>query len=297
MHAGVELTDPIGVGGNLHMEDGVAWNVDFQTALSYHRTGGTMHGKMPITHVELRIKTGDGSYASGTDQDVTITAWDPVNSGSMATVDLDKYLYNDFEDGDDDIYVVPVGEFDKRTLKNKYPTLEGVNLFIQQDSDYDWYINNVTVTPYCGTLQLTEPMDFGSAWIKESSDVVYVNPSQKINDGTINYCKHSPLRLTHETALDAGLLEDMRSLDAGVQWKYLPVLWNTVSGRKLFFKLFKYLCEFLLSLILGNVLASADFFSYGKLNDFFYILAFFDFFKALFVKFYYKLHHHILFFS
>ncbi len=242
MHAGVELTDPIGVGGNLHMKDGVSWNVDFQTALSYHLAGGIFlwNGKMPVTHVIVTIKTGNGDYLSGTDQDVSITAWDPINAaGTMAKVELDKYLYNDFEDGDHDSYIVPVGEFDKTTGKNNYPTLGGMNLWIRQDSDYDWYIKNVTVTPYYGTLQLTEPMDFGSGWIKESSDKIDVSPWIKINKGTISYYYNPPLYLTYETSLDDGLLEDMRSLDAGVQWVYLPTLWNTVSGRRLFFKLFK----------------------------------------------------------
>ncbi|MBO5126267.1 MAG: hypothetical protein J6D10_01710, partial [Clostridia bacterium] len=163
MHAGAPVYVPIGLGGNLEMDAGVTWDLQFQSFLLHYTQGLTMHANMPVSHVAVRIKTGNGDYDSGTDQDVKFISWDSNNTSVYAAVDLDKYLYNDFEDGDDDVYMVPVSEFDKEAKKNKYPKLGNVQFWITQDSDYDWYLNNVTITPYFGNIPLTEPMDFGDA--------------------------------------------------------------------------------------------------------------------------------------
>ena len=239
MHAGAPVYVPIGLGGNLEMDAGVTWDLQFQSFLLHYTQGLTMHANMPVSHVAVRIKTGNGDYDSGTDQDVKFISWDTNNTSVLAMVDLDKYLYNDFEDGDDDVYIVPVSEFDKEAKKNKYPKLGSVQFWITQDSDYDWYLKNVTITPYFGNIPLTEPMDFGDAWIKESSDLVDVSPYKKINDGTVVYWTPPCMPLTYETALDDGLLASMDSLDAGVQWTEIPVFWDTKKGRRLFFNLFK----------------------------------------------------------
>ena len=240
MHAGYDVFLPIGLGGNLEMDAGVTWDLQFHTALMFRVNGLKVTANTPVTHVEVRIKTGNGDYDSGTDQDVKIFAmdWDHPEKYSVA-VDLDKYLYDDFEDGDDDTYMVPLGQFDKATQKNKYTTLGNLTLLLNQDSDYDWYVKNVTVTPYYGNMQLTETMDFGSGWLKESDETIVLSPSLKINNGTIVYKSYEKFPLTYETALDDGLLKDMDSLDASTQWSNVHVLWKSAAGRKLFFNLFK----------------------------------------------------------
>ncbi|MBR3999193.1 MAG: S-layer homology domain-containing protein, partial [Clostridia bacterium] len=240
MHAGYNVFLPIGLGGNPEMDAGVTWDLQFHTALIFRTNGLKVNANTPVTHVAVRIKTGDGSYAGGTDQDVKIFAldWDHPEKYSVA-VDLDKYLYDDFEDGDDDIYMVPLGQFDKATQKNKYTTLGNLTLLLNQGSDYDWYVKNVTVTPYYGNMQLTETMDFGSGWLKESEETINLSPYNKINNGTIVYKSYEEFPLTYETALDDGLLQDMDSLDASTQWSNVHVLWKSAAGRKLFFNLFK----------------------------------------------------------
>ena len=239
MHAGVELCLPIGCGGNLYMDEGRIWDLEFQKHLNYHITGGNMHTGMPVTHVAVRVQTGDGSYASGTDQDVKIEASN--SSGYSVKVDLDKYLYDDFEDGDNDVYIVPLGEYHYSTHKNTFPTLGDLNLTLRHHSDYDWYIKNIEVTPFCGTIQLTQTLDFGTFEFKESSDVLNISPSKKIDAVGAKLLKRTPLELTYETSLDCGLLDDMRSLDAGMQWygENLPVFWNTEEGKRMFYKIFK----------------------------------------------------------
>ena len=246
MHAGYNVFFPIGLGGNPEMDAGVTWDLQFHTALIFRTNGLKVSPNTPVTHVAVRIKTGDGSYASGTDQDVKISAFDrnetepiPENMDYWVQLDLDKYLYDDFEDGDDDIYIVPLGDFDPATGKNKYPTLGNLELIIKHNSDYDWYINNVTVTPYYGNWPLTDEMDFGSHNVHHINYNVKLSPYQKIEDGSIVYKTYDGVSLTYETPLDDGLLKDMKSLDAGVQWENLHVLWNSPEGRSLFFKLFK----------------------------------------------------------
>ena len=246
MHAGYEVFLPIGLGGNPEMDAGVTWDLQFHTALIFRTNGLKVSANTPVTHAAVRIKTGDGSYASGTDQDVKISAFDrnetepkPEDMDYWVQLDLDKYLYDDFENGDNDLYIVPLGDFDPVTGKNKYPKLGDLQLSIKQYSDYDWYIKNVTVTPYYGNWPLTETMDFGAHNVDNINYNVRLSPYQKIDDGSIVYKTYDGVSLTYETALDDGLLKDMDSLDASTQWSNVHVLWKSAEGRKLFFNLFK----------------------------------------------------------
>ena len=233
MHAGVPLcSQAIGVGGNLHMNDGVIWNLEFQKALHYHRQSSA-NAQWPVTHVEVRIQTGTGDYDSGTDQDVKLYA-SSTEIGSIA-VDLDKYLYDDFEDGDDDTYMVPIGYMFSGDRTNTYPTLGNLHLSLKQNSDYDWFVKSVTVTPYYGTIKLSDPWTIKDQWILESEDKIDLTPDKD----DLYYYGRTPLELSYVTALDDGLLEGIRSLDAGVQWTEMPVFWDTPEGRNFFFKYFK----------------------------------------------------------
>ena len=238
MRAGVELTDPIGVGGNLYMDAGKIWNLQFQKALKF-AMNPVVNENTPVTHVELRIKTGNGDYLSGTDYDVYVGAADTKQSNFSEKVILDRYLINDFENGDDTTYMVPLAEYDQKAQKTIHSTLGSLALTLLHDSNYDWYVKNVTMTPYNGTMALTEPIDFGGKEFNSSSDFMLITPSLEMSAGKVTYKTYSPLKLTYQSSLDDGLLENMQSLDAGVQWKYLPILWNTKQGRRLFFKIFK----------------------------------------------------------
>ena len=96
MHAGIELIEPIGVGGNFYMTSGREWTLDFQTALD--ERGIADKRKQTVTNVKLDIKTSSNGSTPGTDSDVYLVAYN--GNTQVSKVLLDKPDgYNDFEKG------------------------------------------------------------------------------------------------------------------------------------------------------------------------------------------------------
>ena len=233
MHAGVMLCpEGIGVGGNLYMDDGVVWQLEFNKALQYYRDG-SIDGTWPVTHVDLYIQTGNDDITSGTNKDVKLRAYN--DDGYYTEVLLDKYLINDFEPILTDHYMVPIGVFDEVTQRNSYSSFEDLKLelFVDSDND-DLFIRWVDVYHYNGTIRLTDPLKVEyMEWLKDSEDYIDLSAG----DDVLFYTR-TPLKLSYETALDDGLLEGIRSIDAGVQWTEMPVFWDSPEGRNFFFKYF-----------------------------------------------------------
>ena len=86
MHAGVELTDAIGVGGNLYMSSGKNWQHSFQAALN--ERGIADKRKQTVTNVKLAIKTSTKGSTPGTDSDIYLVAYN--GSKQVSKVLLDK---------------------------------------------------------------------------------------------------------------------------------------------------------------------------------------------------------------
>lgn len=234
MHAGVMLCpEGIGVGGNLNMDAGVVWQLEFNKALQYYRDG-SIDGTWPVTHIKVTVGTGNNDLTSGTDKDVILRAYN--NDGYSVDVVLDKYLVNDFEPILSDVYMVPIGEFSALTKKNSYSSLEDLKLELSTYTSNDWYVRFVEVQPYCGEIKLCDSWFIAyNKWLLESSDYIDLTPDQ---DDVVYYSR-IPLKLSYDTALDDGLLEGIRSIDAGVQWTEMSVFWDTEAGREFFFNYFK----------------------------------------------------------
>lgn len=234
MHAGVALTEPIGVGGNLYMDDGVIWELNFRKALA--RRGTIFGSTSPVTNIELKIKTKEGSIFNGTDYEVYVDILNGENN-LVDSVLIDKYLYNDFEAGDYDIYNIPVVSYNESTGEFEGIPLDNLIFFIRHDAKYEWEFEYVDVTYYYGNLPIGKTGRYmGKTLSINDSVLIDIRKTLRLEDW---YCHYEPITYSYTTSVDSGILKDMKSLDESEQWVNLPILWDSKEGRELFFKLFK----------------------------------------------------------
>lgn len=236
MHLGVALTDPISVGGNHDMDSDRQWKLGFQEALNAKNNKDTK--TQNVTTLKVRIKTGSGTYP-GTDSDVYLEAFNGSTNEVWKSVLLDKPAYNDFEKGDDDVYIVPVTKYNKSTGKTEPIPLDKLIFRMNNTGSDEWYLYEMWITPYNGNIQLTDTIHLVPDNHLEDEYVEY-NFNSLVKDSNYRKIGSAPM-LSYKTSLDDDLIKYVKSIDGATQWADgNNVLWKDPAIRKnVFFKVFK----------------------------------------------------------
>ena len=112
---------------------------------------------------EITVKTGDKANA-GTDSDVFITL--VGDCGSTQKYYLDKSLYDDFEIGNEDSYMI----YDRNIGTIKH-IIVGMDPEFHLSGDSDWYLEKVIIT--ANGVQTTFPHQ---QWVTDGSEHKIENP-------------------------------------------------------------------------------------------------------------------------
>ena len=160
LYAGYELTAPVDLGG-VHMQ-GICdpMRMNFQTALQAKNPADPK--SQIVTNLQVNIKVKDVQYA-GSDSDIYLKVY---NNGSLwQSVLLDKAMYNDLEQGDNDVYNIPVVR--PGTVVQGIPLNRLTVKFDHTGSDESVW-ESVTITPCYGAIRETEAIPVGGKTFEES---------------------------------------------------------------------------------------------------------------------------------
>lgn len=229
MYAGYDLCDPVDLGG-IHLK-GICKSVIMNFAGALQVKGTSTPQSQAVTNLKVRIKVKDTLYA-GSDSDIYVVAYN--GDTRWAKVCLDKAVYNDLEQGDDDTYIIPIGRYSPHYQSIPLDQLR-IEFRHEGSDEANW--KEVTVTPCYGSLELTEPISVGGKKFKDST--WNTDFQRKLKKAT--YKQYNPILIEYKTFLDDGLLSYMGSLDGGEEWVDEDnELWANQTLRKdVFFEIFK----------------------------------------------------------
>ena len=240
MHAGVALTETIGVGGNNRMDSGYFWDLEFQTAMQARMKKPQ---ELPVTTLKLQIRTGKAGSAPGTDANIYLEVYGKAPSGGSTwggsiLLDKQKKSYNDFESGANDTYIVPISTYDRTTRKATGIPLNDLTIGLRHAGSDTWLMSDFWITPCYGNMELTQPI-----YIPDDVEFTLEQKNYKLAELMQGYTTQSYwlTDLSYETALDGSLLSYISSIDGGAQWENKNnILWSDVDLRSgVFFKIFK----------------------------------------------------------
>jgi len=132
---------------------------------------------------EITVKTGDKANA-GTDSDVFITL--VGDCGSTQKYYLDKSLYDDFEIGNEDSYMI----YDRNIGTIKY-IIVGMDPEFHLSGDSDWYLEKVIIM--ANGVQTTFPHQ---QWVTDRTEHKIENPLLLLANKTLNIGDETTLRQT-----------------------------------------------------------------------------------------------------
>ena len=231
MYAGYDLFNEAVDLGGVQLKgicEGIGMN--FQAALKAGREAANQKTQT-VTNLKVEVKVKNELWA-GTDSDVYVAAYN--GNQLWAKVCLDKAMYNDLEQNDNDTYMIPITAV-KATAQGIPLNDLSIKIVHEGDDQATW--DSVTITPCYGDMELTDPVAGGGGKFENTTWRTTFQSNLK----KTTYKQYEPYVLEYETILDGGLVSYMGSLDGGEEWVDSDnELWaNTTLRKDVFFKIFR----------------------------------------------------------